>query len=98
MVMSKGPTVAYLQEAEIPSRRSALAQGFAVFLAATAMPLKNANAGTDFVPVTEDIEGSDGTISKVGFTYPKNWKYERDVSHSIFALQLNGFMMRIKSY
>ena len=60
------------------TRRTVLGQAFAAILAGLVLPSKHAYA-EELVSVTEAIEGSDGTISNVGFTYPKNWKYERDV-------------------
>ena len=55
-----------------------LGQGAAAILAALVVPSKLVYAA-ELVSVNEAIEGSDGTISNVGFTYPKSWKYERDV-------------------
>ncbi len=60
------------------TRRTVLGRAAVAILAGLVIPSKHAYA-EDLVSVTEAIEGSDGTISNVGFTYPRSWKYERDV-------------------
>ena len=85
-IMKKNGHMVETHDTGISTRRNALLQAFAVLGASVAFPLDNANADVDFVPITEDIEGSDGTISKVGFAYPRNWKYERDVSRCLYSV------------
>ena len=60
------------------TRRTMVGQAAVAVLAILATPSKQAHA-EQLISVNEEIEGSDGTISNVGFTYPKSWKYERDV-------------------
>jgi hypothetical protein len=68
------------------TRRTMLGQAAIAVLAILATPSKQAHA-EQLVSVNEEIEGSDGSISKVGFTYPKSWKYERDVRISDIPMQ-----------
>jgi hypothetical protein len=84
---ASGPSAVFMGSTEMvasksagsqSTRRTVLGQAAVAILAGLAIPSKYAYAD-DLVSVTEAIEGSDGTISNVGFTYPKSWKYERDV-------------------
>ncbi len=70
--------MAEAKSASQSSRRTVLGQAAFAILAGQGIPLKHVYA-EEYVTVNEAIEGSDGTISNVGFTYPKSWKYERDV-------------------
>ncbi len=72
------------------SRRTVLGQAAFAFLAGRGIPSKHAYA-EELVTVNEAIEGSDGTISNVGFTYPKSWKYERDVRFFGISFVLSVF-------
>ena len=72
------------------SRRAVLSQTLFGIMAGVILASKNA-AAEDVATVTEDIEGSDGTITKIGFAYPRNWKYERDVSEKSETVKLMSF-------
>ena len=84
---ASGPNAVFMGKSEMvevksagsqSTRRTVLGQAAVAILAGLFIPSKQAYA-EELVSVTEAIEGSDGTISNVGFTYPRSWKYERDV-------------------
>ena len=71
------------------SRRAVLSQTLFGIMSGVILASKGA-AAEDVATVTEDIEGSDGTITKIGFAYPRNWKYERDVSQKSDTVKLTS--------
>jgi hypothetical protein len=65
---------------ENQNRRTFLRNTAAItFFSLTTSPLVSRAAGQDLATSAEEIEGSDGLMTKISFAYPKTWKYERDV-------------------